>query len=326
MLSGMLDDDDQSPSTTAPVNPAPELQLDVESLRTLLAVLDHGGPTRAAEHLGLSQSAVSWKIKRLEAKVGESLLIRDGHTLVPTRAGRALLEDARAIVTLHDRAVGRLTASELKGTVHLGSNEEVAASNMAALLGRFSRTHPDVQIEFHVGNSRDLSDRVDRGDLDVAVIQVDDGALRSTDRVLWTDELRWITYIDCPFDEGDVPLITFGRRCVYRPLSEPLLAAAGIDHHIAFSGPSSIGVHAAVAAGLGVAVLSSRFLGHDNVVEWPRADEVGPLPDVHQVARGVPGETSVLMDALMEAIEAELREPVFGHGVPLPNPVISSAV
>ena len=118
-------------------------------------------------------------------------------------------------------------------------------------------------------------------------------------------------------------MITFGERCVYRPLSEPLLKAAGIGYHTAFSGPSSIGVHAAVAAGLGVAVLSDRFLG-ENVVEWPRASEVGPLPVVHQVARQVPGEASPLMAALMDAIDAELREPVFGYGVPLPEPVIAS--
>ncbi len=306
-----------------PMTQPPALQLDVESLRTLLAVLEHGGMTRAAEHLGMSQSAVSWKIKRLEAKIGRPLLIRDGHTVLPSRECRELLPDARAMVTLHDRAVGRLVSSELAGTVHLGSNEEVAASNMAALLGRFSRTHPDVHIEFHVGNSRDLSDGVERGELDVAVIQVSEAELRPADLILWTDQLKWITYRDCPFDEGPVPLITFGARCVYRPLSEPLLREAGIDYHIAFSGPSSIGVHAAVAAGLGVAVLSDRFLS-DTVVEWPGAVELAPLPVVHQIARQVPGEASPLMAALMDAIDAELREPVFGHGVPLPEPVIAT--
>ena len=51
------------------------MQLDVESVRTLIAVLDHGGMTAAADALGMSQSAVSWKIKRLEERVGRDLLI-----------------------------------------------------------------------------------------------------------------------------------------------------------------------------------------------------------------------------------------------------------
>lgn len=53
------------------------MQLDVESLRTFATVLDLGGMTRAAEALDVSQSAVSWKIKRLEEKVGRDLLIRE---------------------------------------------------------------------------------------------------------------------------------------------------------------------------------------------------------------------------------------------------------
>ena len=84
------------------------MQLDIESIRTFLAVLDHGGMTRAAEHLELSQSAVSWKIKRLEAKVGRPLLVRDGHTIRPSFEGRNLIDDARLMVELHDRAVSRL--------------------------------------------------------------------------------------------------------------------------------------------------------------------------------------------------------------------------
>ena len=80
------------------------MQLDIESLRVYLTVLDAGGMTRAAERLHMGQSAVSRKVSRLEERVGQSLLIRDGHTLRPTRAGRALLPDAREMIDIHDRA------------------------------------------------------------------------------------------------------------------------------------------------------------------------------------------------------------------------------
>ena len=101
------------------------MHLDIESLRVLLAVLDHGGMTRAAERLNLGQSAVSRKIQRLEQRVGTPLLIRDGHELRPTREGRALLPDARRMVDLHDRSVARLRTSDVTGTVKLSSNGEV---------------------------------------------------------------------------------------------------------------------------------------------------------------------------------------------------------
>lgn len=280
------------------------MQLDVESLRTFLAVLDEGGMTRAAEKLHLSQSAVSWKIRRLEDRVGRRLFVRDGHSLRLSSDGRALVDDARSIVSIHDRAVSRLQSSELTGTVRLGSNDEVSATHMAGVLGTFSRVHPGARVEFVSKDSEGIVEALDLGELDVAVIQVGAADLREDDVILWSDQLRWLTCCETPYASGVVPLITFGENCFYRPLSEPMLDAAGIDHAVAFSGPSASGVHAAVAAGLGVAVLSERFIGGD-LIEWKRGAEMGPLPVVHQIAR-TQGDRDPLTDALVEAISDEL--------------------
>ena len=219
-----------------------DLQLDVESLRTYLAVLDTGGMTRAAERLDVTQSAVSWKIKRLEERVGRPLLIRDGHTVRPTRDGRALLDDARTIVELHDGAVWRLRSPELTGKIKLGSNEEIDATHIASLLGRFKRSHPNATIEFVIDHTERLATLVDSGMIDVALMQVTDEQLRNDDTVLWTDDLHWVTSSEWTYDEGTVPLVTFGDLCFYRKLSEPILDAAGIDHTNAFSGSATRGV------------------------------------------------------------------------------------
>lgn len=285
------------------------VQLDVESLRTLLAVLDHGGMTSAAKRLDMTQSAVSWKIKRLEERVGQPLLIRDGHSLRPSRAGRALIGDARALVEIHDRAAARLQSSELSGTVKLGSNEEVDAARMASLLGRFRRSHPSASIEFVIDHSEHLMHAIDQGGLDVAILQVDDAGLRPTDTILWTDQLRWVTCCEIAGNADDVvPLITFGEHCFYRRLSEPDLTAAGIDFTVAFSASSISGVRAAIAAGLGVGVLGSRYLGGD-VVPWQIESQLPALPIVHQVARTVPGEAAAVATALVDVIASELLDP-----------------
>ncbi|MGI9597633.1 MAG: LysR family transcriptional regulator [Acidimicrobiales bacterium] len=285
------------------------MNLDVESLRTFLAVLDHGGMTSAATHLGLSQSAVSWKIKRLEERVGKPLLIRDGHSLRPSSDGRRLLDDARSIVEIHDRAVGRLRSSELTGTVRLGSNQEIDTERLSLVLGRFKRSNPAASIEFVLSPSDTLFELVEKGELDVGLIQVDDGAIRPDDVVLWSDQLVWATCCETRYAKRVVPLITFGDDCFYRPLSEPTLTLHDIDYTIAFSGSSNLGVQSAVAAGLGVAVVGSRMLGGD-IVEWERAEPFDPLPRVNQVARTAPGSQSPIATALVEAISAELVEPV----------------
>lgn len=286
------------------------MQLDVESLRTLITVLDHGSMTRAAEHLDLSQSAVSWKIKRLEDRVRRPLLIRDGRNLRPTRDARALLDDARQIVEIHDRAAARFSTTELRGTVKLGANEEVDASRMASLLGQFHRTHPGATIEFLIDHTEILMRDVEQAKVDVAVVQVDDDHLRSTDTVLWSSPLRWVTSAEWSFDPNEtVPLITFGEHCFYRAISTPILGSAGIDHVVAFSGSSINGVRSAVAAGLGVGVLGEHYLD-DAVVPWAPGDDLAPLPTVHQIIRTVPGDTRDIADALVDAIASALLEPV----------------
>lgn len=285
-----------------------ELNLDVESLRTYLAVLDAGGMTRAAERLNLTQSAVSWKIKRLEERVGRPLLIRDGHTIRPTRDGRALLDDARSIVELHDGAVWRLRSPELTGKIKFGSNEEIDATHIASVLGRFKRSHPNATIEFLIDHTERLATLVDTGSIDVALMQVTDRQLRGDDTVLWTDDLHWVTSSEWTYDEGTVPLITFGDLCFYRKLSEPILKAAGIEHTNAFSGSATRGVLAAIQAGLGVGVLSSWYLS-DDVIDWPRGATLPPLPRIHQIVRTVPGETAAAATALVGVIAEEMVEP-----------------
>jgi len=285
-----------------------ELQLDVESLRTYLTVLDTGGMTRAAERLNLTQSAVSWKIKRLEERVGRPLLIRDGHDVRPTRDGRALLDDARTIVELHDGAVWRLRSPELSGKIKLGSNEEIDAIDIAALLGRFKRSHPNATIEFVIDHTERLATLVDTGQIDVALMQVTDRQLRDDDTLLWTDDLHWVTSAEWTYDEGTVPLVTFGDLCFYRTLSEPILEAAHIDFTHAFSGSATRGVLAAIQAGLGVGVLSAWYL-NDDIIDWPRGATLPPLPRVHQVARTVPGESAEAAHALVDVIAEQLVEP-----------------
>ena len=81
------------------------LRLDVESLRTFRAVVDCGSVTQAASQLNLTQSAVSWKMKRLEERLGSPLLVRDGRELSLTELGSELLIHAEQIVGAHDDAV-----------------------------------------------------------------------------------------------------------------------------------------------------------------------------------------------------------------------------
>ena len=283
------------------------MQLDVESLRAFITVLDLGGMTAAADELDVSQSAVSWKIKRLEERVGRELLVRDGRRLSPSRDGRELLEYARTIVATHDAAVTRLSATGLEGSVKLGSTEEASALCTGAVCGRFSRIHPNVDLDFHVDRSSRLASMVAANELDVAVLQLRAHDVRARDTVLWHDTLMWVSSPDWTYDEGTVPLITFGEDGFYRPIAEAALRDADIPHRVAFSGPRTAGVLSAVSAGIGVALLSSRSVSGD-VIQWPRGDTVEHGQPVVNVARAARGAASEVAAELLADIRAELGE------------------
>ena len=283
------------------------MQLDVESLRTFAAVLDLGSMTAAADALGVSQSAVSWKIQRLEERVGRDLLVREGRTLSPTRDGRELLDYGRTIIDTHDEAVARLSSTELVGKVRLGTTEEASAKCMNEVCGRFNRIHPAAVLDFHVDRSATLETMIDRNQLDVAVIQLLPHQVKSRDVILWHDELRWVSSTEWTHDEGEVPLITFGEDGFYRPLAESALNEAGVRHRAAFSGPSTASVLTAVRAGIGVALLSSISVT-DDVIEWYRAASLGAPPTVVNVARVSKGATSDVAAALVANLRAELGE------------------
>lgn len=242
------------------------MRLDVESLRAFRAVVECGSITQAASQLSLTQSAVSWKMKRLEERLGSPLLVRDGREVALTELGGELLAHAEQIVSAHDDAVDSLQRSQLEGTVHLGVNDELEADVVAALLARFTRRHPMVRLHVRMGLSGPIAQLVRGGDLDLALIQVLD--THSRDQVLWTESIRWIaspTYV--PDMSEPLPLVTFGPNSNYRELMFTALRGAAIEHYVAFESESSASVRSAVAAGFGVAVINERGVT-DECPQW----------------------------------------------------------
>jgi len=282
------------------------LQLDVEALRTLLTVIDHGSITRAAAVLHVSRSAASWRIKRLEEQVGQQLLIRDGRTVSPTRAAQAILDDTRVLVENHDRVAQRLESEDLTGLVTVGADSDADVALLTRLLGSFRRVNPGVDVNLVVGQAQPIRDQMARGEVDIALVQGLDEHLESTDRVVWSDRLVWATSRACPFDESTVPLVTFGTDCFYRTIGEPTLDAAGIDYRIALTIPTTTGVVASLEDGLGIALLPEHRMNHRLAI-WSRSDELPELPMVHALVRVAPANRSESVQRLADLLETELK-------------------
>jgi DNA-binding transcriptional LysR family regulator len=123
-------------------------RLEIDALRALCAIRQHGGITKASAALGLSQSAVSHKIKRLEVSLDCELLGRRSGGPMFTAAGEDLLDYAGRILGLHDEALISLSKIPLAGDFYWGSPKTlhvlISLAFLAASSGftQMSRSEP----------------------------------------------------------------------------------------------------------------------------------------------------------------------------------------
>ena len=238
--------------------PAPT-NLDMDMLRSLVALVELGSLSRAAQRLGRGQSALSLRMKRLEEQTGQALFRRDGRGLVLTETGELLLGYARRILTLNDEAVAALQGSSVAGTVRFGTSQDFAETWLPRALARFARAHPAVRIEARIDGSVRVAEAVERGRLDLA-LALGQG-VRPKATVIGHLPLVWIARRGFVREvERPLPLVVFEPPCRFRQKALAVLDDAGIPWRIVFTSPSLSGLWAAVGAGLGVTIRTPEGL------------------------------------------------------------------
>ena len=240
--------------------------LDLELLRSFVSVVEAGGFTRAGERVHRTQSTVSQQIRRLEDDIGQPLLIRNGKDVTPTEAGEKLLSYARRLLSLAEEARDVVARPAQEGAVRLGIPEDFAAYRLAKLLATFSRAHPTLRLDIRADQSLNLKRDLDRGELDLALFKRavgDKGGI-----AVWPERVHWITSKHHPrnVELGSVPLIGFPTGCLYRAGAIHALESAGRSWHMAYTSSSLAGIQAAVAAGMGLSILSEMAIQSDHRV------------------------------------------------------------
>ena len=225
--------------------------LDLDLMKTFLAIADTGSFTRAAEEIHKTQSAVSMQMKRLEELLGRPLFARDGRASRFTPDGERLIEYARRLVAINDEAVSAFTRPELTGTVRFGTPDDYADRFLPEILARFSRTHPLVTVDVDCLTSAVLFERVRRSELDLALVTF--GCDIRTDEPVRREPLVWVTSARHSLHLLDVmPLALSHAGCEWRAMVLKALETQGRKYRIAYSSPNSNAVNAAVQSGLAV--------------------------------------------------------------------------
>lgn len=262
--------------------------LDLELLRSFVSVVEAGGFTRAGERVHRTQSTVSQQIKRLEEDVGQVLLHRDGKDVRPTEAGERLLSYARRLLSLAEEARDVLRQPEGEGAIRLGIPEDFAAYRLAKLLGAFSRSHPRLRLDVRADQSKHLARDLERGELDLALYKREAGAKDAI--AVWPERVHWVTSKSHPVDVNvpSVPLIGFPLGCIYRAGAIHALESAGRAWHTAYTSSSLAGIQAAVAAGMGLSILSEMAIQPDHRVLTAK-DGFAPINRTEVALMAAPG-------------------------------------
>jgi len=229
--------------------------LDIEAVRAFALVAELASFTRAAQVEGTTQSAVSLKLKRLEARLGVRLIERTPRSVRLTGEGAAFLPRARDLLAAHDRALAGTEAPERRLT--LGFSDHAAGPDLAPLLAKVSAFDEGLHLDVRIGFSTQMLDAFDAGALDAAVVRREKG--RRGGEPLVEDSFGWFAAPGFRHRAGDkLKLAMLAPPCSVRAQATRALDKAGIAWTEAFTGGGVTAIAAAVTAGLAVAPLAAR--------------------------------------------------------------------
>jgi DNA-binding transcriptional LysR family regulator len=147
--------------------------MNLHLLRIFKEVAERGSFTLAAEALRISQPAVSKGVKEFESQLGSPLLERGAGGVRPTAVGLVVLANARPLFAAEKateevlRAISGLEA----GSLAIGASTTVAVYFLPSYIGQFHQKFPQVDIELHSANTREIALLLKQRDLDIAIVE-----------------------------------------------------------------------------------------------------------------------------------------------------------
>ncbi|SDF50416.1 LysR family transcriptional regulator [Thalassobaculum litoreum] len=213
--------------------------MDLRQLKTFLHVAELGSLSRAADRLNTAQPALGRQIRLLEEELGGALFSRHGRGMVLTDTGSLLVERATAILRMVEDTREELTASlgAVSGAVSLGVPPTAGEVISGRLVERFLRDYPQVTVRIVPAFSGYLSEMLQRGEIDLAVMY-QTSAIRHIPAEPLIQETLFLVGaagseldLEIPRDFAslaDLPLVLPGPRHGLRILLENAARQAGI--------------------------------------------------------------------------------------------------
>lgn len=252
--------------------------LDLDLLKTLVAITETGSFSSAAEAVGRTPSAISMQVKKMEDLLGRAVFQRDSRSVTLTGDGAYLLEHARRMLALNRDALARFIEPEVQGVVTLGAPDDAAERRLPGMLRRFADSHPAVTVNVVVDASDRMIEMLRAGKLDLTLVTCNAGFDDRGAEILLEEQLVWAARKGgVAAEENPVPISVWEEGCVWRKAAVDGLETAKRDWRIAFQSAHISGQRAAILADLAVAPVPISTLGGD-IVEAPARANLPPLP------------------------------------------------
>ncbi|MET9297072.1 LysR family transcriptional regulator [Streptomyces sp. NPDC003077] len=267
----------------------------LRQLEYLVAIVDEGSFTRAAERLNVTQPGLSHQFQALEREVGGPLLERLPRGVRLTPAGRSMVPHARAALAEAGRATlsARRAAGVSTGELHLATLYSISSGVLPAVMGLWRRRHPGVRVRlFEHRSADDLAQAMAAGVADVAVGPLPD-RWEGTVRHLGTEEFVVVTAADDPLtgrglaprvrlaDLADRAWVHFTPDSGLAQVLDSACAQSGFRPRIAVRTEQAASAVAYAAAGLGPALVPASSVPR----HFPEA-VLRPDPPVARVLAG----------------------------------------
>lgn len=225
--------------------------LDIDLVRTFVAVSDHTSMTAAANILYLTQGAISQQIKRLEAALGCTLFERNRRGLRLTQAGERLLPKARRLLSLNEEIWSDMTADTVKGKVRVGVPYDLVGTLMAPILKTYAEVCPQVEVSLLCTSSPDLLGALANGEADLAVIEQPvgkpGGECLRVERLVWVGAKGGEAHFKTP-----LPVSMVADTCAFRSVVLAALEEGGRTWRTVFESGSIDATTTTVRADLAI--------------------------------------------------------------------------
>jgi DNA-binding transcriptional LysR family regulator len=232
--------------------------LDLDQLQSFCAIADCGSFTEAARRVNKTQSAVSMQIKRLEERLGRSLLTRDGRTVKLTHDGEQVYGRARKMLRVNAEIMDLFAEGDLAGSIRFGVPDDYAVRLLPVILSSFQRTHPRIVVDVRCQPSEELIEGMKTGRYDLIVFT--QGTSHAYGELFRTERMFWVASHGGQALSTDPLPIAGGVHCCWKDNAIEALNRIGRDYRVAYTSSNALAITSAVLTDLAVGFLPESAL------------------------------------------------------------------